>query len=198
MDESDASGEKDDDALVFEVGDMLAAVSLAEYPIPGGRGPRANAENNYIVGRDAVKIGQRAPRPPDGGGAGAKRKICWKRADCSPRWWPPAAARSMPPVSIPAAWCLNPDSMRAFADMIEERTSCPSSTGIWFGLWQNEKGLNGYTYGMDGLRQRRDGGAGHQMPSRAICGTFWPSFASYVLENDVELHDRETHWFCGR
>ena len=37
VDEYDGSEEKDDDALVFEVGDMLAAVSLATYPIPNGR-----------------------------------------------------------------------------------------------------------------------------------------------------------------
>src|SRR5699024_3043049 len=47
VDESDASEEKDDDVLVFEVGDMLAAVSLAEYPIPGGEA-EANAENSYL------------------------------------------------------------------------------------------------------------------------------------------------------
>ena len=35
VDEYDASEEKDDDALVFEVGDMIAAVSLNYYPIPG-------------------------------------------------------------------------------------------------------------------------------------------------------------------
>ena len=47
VDEYDASEEKDDDALVFEVGDMLAAVSLTSYPIPGGEA-EGNAENNYM------------------------------------------------------------------------------------------------------------------------------------------------------
>ena len=54
MEEYDASEEKADDALVFEVGDMLAAVSLAEYPIPDGEA-EANAENNYMW-EDAVKV----------------------------------------------------------------------------------------------------------------------------------------------
>ena len=54
VDEYDASEEKDDDALVFEVGDMLAAVSLASYPIPGGEA-EGNAENNYMW-EDAVKV----------------------------------------------------------------------------------------------------------------------------------------------
>ena len=54
VDEYDASEEKDDDALVFEVGDMLGAVSLSTSPIPGGEA-EANAENNYMW-EDAVKI----------------------------------------------------------------------------------------------------------------------------------------------
>ena len=54
VEEYDASEEKDDDALVFEVGDMLAAVSLATYPIPGGEA-EANAENDYMW-EDAVKV----------------------------------------------------------------------------------------------------------------------------------------------
>ena len=53
VEEDDASEEKDDDALVFEVDDMLAAVSLNNYPIPGGEA-EANAENNYMW-KDAVK-----------------------------------------------------------------------------------------------------------------------------------------------
>ena len=54
VEEYDESEEKDDDALVFEVGDMLAAVSLASYPIPGGEA-EGNAENNYMW-EDAVKV----------------------------------------------------------------------------------------------------------------------------------------------
>ena len=54
VDEYDASEEKDDDALVFEVGDMVAAVSLATYPIPNGEA-ELNAENNYMW-EDAVKV----------------------------------------------------------------------------------------------------------------------------------------------
>ena len=72
VDEYDASEEKDDDALVFEVGDMLAAVSLNNYPIPGGEA-EVNAENNYMW-PDAVKSCQKAQRPHHGGGAGQRRK----------------------------------------------------------------------------------------------------------------------------
>ena len=54
VDEYSASEEKDDTALVFEVGGMLAAVSLADCPIPDGEA-EANAENNYMW-EDAVKV----------------------------------------------------------------------------------------------------------------------------------------------
>ena len=54
VEEYDASEEKDDDALVFEVGDMLAAVSLATYLIPNGEA-ELNAENNYMW-EDAVQV----------------------------------------------------------------------------------------------------------------------------------------------
>ena len=35
------------------------------------------------------------------------------------------------------------------------------------------------------------------MPTRMTCGTFLASLASYVLENDVELHDGETIGFAA-
>ena len=46
-------GEKSDDTLVFEVGDMIAAVSLMPFPVPDGEA-ELNAENNYMW-QDAVK-----------------------------------------------------------------------------------------------------------------------------------------------
>ena len=49
VEEYDASEDKSDDALVFEVGGMVAAVSLAACPIPGGEA-EANAETT-ICGR---------------------------------------------------------------------------------------------------------------------------------------------------
>ncbi len=45
--------DKSDDTVVFEVGDMIAAVSLMTYPIPNGEA-ELNAENNYMW-EDAVK-----------------------------------------------------------------------------------------------------------------------------------------------
>ena len=99
MEEYDVSEEKDDDALVFEVGDMLATVSLADYPIPDGEA-EANAENNYMW-EDAVKVAK-AQRPHYGGGAGQGGRPAGK-GQAVHKKWPPAAGRNMPPASTPAA-----------------------------------------------------------------------------------------------
>ena len=111
VDEYDASEEKDDDALVFEVGDMLAAVSLNNYPIPGGEA-EVNAENNYMW-EDAVKVAREHRRPHSGGGARQRERSAGKRQTVHQGGGRLPAARSMPPASTPAAWCSKPGSMRA-------------------------------------------------------------------------------------
>lgn len=45
--ESDEDGEKRDDALVFDVGDKIAAISLMPFPIPNNEA-ETNAENNWM------------------------------------------------------------------------------------------------------------------------------------------------------
>ena len=83
VDESDASEEKDDNVLVFEVGDMLAAVSLNNYPIPGGEA-EVNAGKQLYVGR-CGQGRQGAPRPHSGGGAGQRERSAGKGQTASLR-----------------------------------------------------------------------------------------------------------------
>ena len=45
--ESDKGSEERDDALVFNVGDMIAAISLMPFPVPGNEA-EINAENNWM------------------------------------------------------------------------------------------------------------------------------------------------------
>ena len=82
VDEYDESEEKGDDALVFEVGDMLAAVSLAAYPIPGGEA-EGNAENNYMW-EDAVKVAKEHRAHLMVAVLGKEEDLL-ERASCSPR-----------------------------------------------------------------------------------------------------------------
>ena len=94
VEEYDASEEKDDDALVFEVGDMLAAVSLATYPLPDGEA-EINAENNYMW-EDAVQVarehlslihiwGVRIPATPLWRRWPKSWRSCWRAAGSSAR-----------------------------------------------------------------------------------------------------------------
>ena len=192
VDEYDASEEKADDALVFEVGDMLAAVSLAAYPIPGGEA-EGNAENNYMW-RDAVKVAKEHR-------AHLMVAVLGKEEDL--------LEKGKLFTKVVAACCrqeyatgiytsgvvFEPRFYEGFADMMQN-DELPIFNWIWFGLWRDEHGMNGYTYGM----------ASFGKDEMEVLGTdaepgdlrdFLASLTSYVLENDVELHDGETIGFSA-
>ena len=191
VDEYDASEEKGDDALVFEVDDMLAAVSLAAYPIPGGEA-EGNAENNYMW-EDAVKVAKEHR-------AHLMVAVLGKEEDL--------LEKGKLFTKVVAACCrqeyatgiytsgvvFEPRFYEGFADMMQE-DELPIFNWIWFGLWRDEHGMNGYTYGM----------ASFGKDEMEVLGTdakpsdlrdFLASLASYVLENDVDLHDGETIGFA--
>ena len=94
---------------------MLAAVSLNNYPIPGGEA-EGNAENNYMW-EDAVKVAKKHRAHLMVAVLGKEENLLEKgklftkvvAACCRQEY----AARNMPPASTPAAWCLSPGSMRA-------------------------------------------------------------------------------------
>ncbi|MBM6850160.1 DUF2185 domain-containing protein [Oscillibacter valericigenes] len=191
VDEYDESEEEGDDALVFEVGDMLAAVSLASYPIPGGEA-EGNAENNYMW-EDAVKVAKEHC-------AHLMVAVLGKEEDL--------LEKGKLFTKVVAACCrqdyatgiytsgvvFEPRFYEGFADMMQE-DELPIFNWIWFGLWRDEHGMNGYTYGM----------ASFGKDEMEVLGTdakpgdlrdFLASLVSYVLENDVELHDGETIGFA--
>ena len=192
VDESDASGEKDDDALVFEVGDMLAAVSLAEYPIPGGEA-EANAENNYMW-EDAVKIA-REHRAHLMVAVLGKEKDLLEKGRLFTKVVAACCRQKYATGVYTSGVVFEPRFYEGFADMMKN-DELPIFNWIWFGLWQNEKGLNGYTYGMDAFGKDEMEVLGTNAKPSDL-RDFLASFASYVLENDVELHDRETIGFAA-
>ena len=192
VEEYDASEEKDDDALVFEVGDMLAAVSLATYPIPGGEA-EGNAENNYMW-EDAVKVAKEHC-------AHLMVAVLGKEEDL--------LEKGKLFTKVVAACCrqeyatgiytsgvvFEPRFYEGFAEQMCE-DELPIFNWVWFGLWRDEHGMNGYTYGMDvfGKDEMEVLGADAE-PSDLR--DFLASLVSYVLENDVELHDGETIGFAA-
>ena len=192
VDEYDASEEKDDDALVFEVGDMLAAVSLNNYPIPGGEA-EGNAENNYMW-EDAVKVAKKHR-------AHLMVAVLGKEEDL--------LEKGKLFTKVVAACCrqeyatgiytsgvvFEPRFYEGFADMMQE-DELPIFNWIWFGLWRDENGMNGYTYGLDSFGKEEMEVLGTDAKPSDL-RDFLASFASYVLENDVELHDGETIGFAA-
>ena len=72
----------------------------------------------------------------------------------------------------------------------------PIFNWIWFGLWRNENGMNGYTYGMDVFGKDEMEVLGTDAKPSDL-RDFLASLVSYVLENDVELHDGETIGFAA-
>ena len=192
VDEYDASEEKDDDALVFEVGDMLAAVSLNNYPIPGGEA-EGNAESNYMW-EDAVKVAKKHRAHLMVAVLGKEENLLEKGklftkvvAACCRQEYATGIYTS--------GVVFEPRFYEGFADMMKN-DELPIFNWIWFGLWQNEKGLNGYTYGMEAFGKDEMEVLGTNADPNDL-RDFLASLSSYVLENDVELHDGETIGFTA-
>ena len=192
VDEYDESEEKGDDALVFEVGDMLAAVSLASYPIPGGEA-EGNAENNYMW-EDAVKVAKEHR-------AHLMVAVLGKEEDL--------LEKGKLFTKVVAACCrqeyatgiytsgvvFEPRFYEGFAEQMSE-DELPIFNWIWFGLWRDENGMNGYTYGLDVFGKDEMEVLGTDAKPSDL-RDFLASLVSYVLENDVELHDGETIGFAA-
>ena len=192
VDEHDASEDKSDDALVFEVGDMLAAVSLGTYPIPNGEA-EINAENNYMWD-DAVKIAKEHC-------AHIMVAVLGKEEDL--------LEKGKLFTKLVAACCLQkyatgvytsgvvfePHFYEGFADMMQN-DELPIFNWIWFGLYRDESGMNAYTYGMDVFGKDEMEVLGTNAEPVEL-RDFLAGLVSYVLENDVELHDGETIGFSA-
>ena len=192
VDEHDASEDKSDDALVFEVGDMLAAVSLGTYPIPNGEA-EINAENNYMWD-DAVKIAKEHCAHIMVAVLGKEEDLLEKGklftklvAACCHQKYATGVYTS--------GIVFEPRFYEGFADMMQN-DELPIFNWIWFGLYRDENGMNAYTYGMDVFGKDEMEVLGTDAEPSNL-RDFLASLVSYVLENDVELHDGETIGFSA-
>ena len=192
VDEHDASEDKSDDALVFEVGDMLAAVSLGTYPIPNGEA-EINAENNYMW-EDAVKIAKEHCAHIMVAVLGKEEDLLEKGklftklvAACCRQKYATGVYTS--------GVVFEPRFYEGFADMLQN-DELPIFNWIWFGLYRDENGMNAYTYGMDVFGKDEMEVLGTDAEPSDL-RDFLASLVSYVLENDVELHDGETIGFSA-
>ena len=192
VEEYDASEEKDDDALVFEVGDMLAAVSLATYPIPDGEA-EINAENNYMW-EDAVQVAREHRAHIMVAVLGKEKKVLEKGKLFAKL--AAACCRQQYATGIYTSGVVfEPRFYEGFADMMKE-DELPIFNWIWFGLYRSEGGLNGYTYGMDVFGKEEMEVLNADAEPEEL-RDFLASLASYVLACDVTLKDGETIGFSA-
>lgn len=189
--EEDKDDRKDNgDSLVFEAGDMIAAVSLMHGPVPGGEA-EDNAENNYMW-PDAVKAAQSHA-------AHIMVTVLGKETD--------VRLRGQFFVKLAAACCRQPGVLGVYtsgvvfepsfyADMagVMKEGELPLNNWIWFGLHRREGGVCGYTYGMDVFGKEElevlDADA-----DPLVVREFLVSLAGYVIGSDVTLNDGETIGF---
>ena len=192
VEEYDASEEKDDDALVFEVDDMLAAVSLATSPIPGGEA-EANAENNYMW-EDAVKVAKKH-RAHIMVAVLGKEEDLLEKGKLFTKMVAACCRQKYATGVYTSGVVFEPRFYEGFADMMKE-DALPIFNWIWFGLYRDDTGVNGYTYGMDVFGKDEMEVLGTDAEPGDL-RDFLASLVSYVLENDVELHDGETIGFSA-
>ena len=192
VDEYDASEEKGDDALVFEVGDMLAAVSLAAYPIPGGEA-EGNAENNYMW-EDAVKVAKEHRAHLMVAVLGKEEDLL-EKGKLFTKVVTACCRQEYATGIYTSGVVFEPRFYEGFAEQMRE-DELPIFNWIWFGLWRDENGMNGYTYGLDSFGKDEMEVLGTDAKPSDL-RDFLASLVSYVLENDVELHDGETIGFAA-
>ena len=190
--EEDEGEDTSDDTVVFEVGDMIAAVSLMTYPVPDGEAEQ-NAENNYMWS-DAVRAAREHCAHIMVAVLGKEEDVLEKgklytkliAACCRQKYVTGVYTSGV---------VFEPRFYEGFADMMKKE-ELPIFNWIWFGLYRSEGGMNAYTYGMDVFGKDEM----EVLDTDAEPGElrdFLASLVSYVLENDIELHNGETIGFTA-
>ena len=184
--------DKSDDTVVFDVGDMIAAVSLFPFPIPDGEA-EINAENNYMW-PDAVNAA-REHRAHIMVAVLGKEENIFERGKLFTKLTAACCRQKYAAGVYTSGVVFEPRFYEGFADMMQN-DELPIFNWIWFGLYRSEGGMNAYTYGMDvfGKDEMEVLDADAQPDDLR---NFLASLVSYVLEGDVELHDGETIGFAA-
>ncbi len=184
--------DKRDDALVFDVGNMITAVSLMTYPIPGGEA-EINAENNYMW-PEAVEAA-RKHRAHIMVAVLGKEDDVLEKGRLYTRLVAACCHQKYATGVYTSGVVFEPRFYEDFADMMRE-DGLPIFNWIWFGLYRDEHGMNVYTYGMEVFGKDEM----EVLGSDAELGDlrdFLANIVSYVLENDVEIQDGETIGFSA-
>lgn len=186
----DADEEDDGTAFVFSVGEMMAAVTLIDAPVPEEEAV-GNAANNYMW-PEAVEV-TRTHR--------AQILVAVLGQDS------PVMERGKLLVKLLAACCRQEKTLGIYtsgtvfqpsfyldASQMLADGELPLLNWIYFGLYQQEMGWGAYTYGLRMLGKQEI----EILPTKAgpeELREFLLDIAYYVLEEDAVLRDGETIGF---
>lgn len=179
-----------DDALVFSVGDMLAAISLMQAPVPNGEAEE-NAKNNYMW-PEAVTAAKEHKAHIIVAVLGEEQDLL-ERGRLYTKLAAACCRQKYATGVYTSGVVFQPQFYEGFADMMKH-DELPVFNWIWFGMYRRPGGISGYTYGLENFGKDElevlDANAGPNELRDFLAG-----LATYVLENDVELRDGETIGF---
>ena len=183
---------KREDSIVFEIDDMIAAVSLMPYPIPN-REAEINAENNYMW-LDAVDAAREHSAHIMVAVLGQEEDVI-KKGKLFTKLAAACCCQEYATGVYTSGVVFEPAFYEGFADMMKE-DELPIYNWIWFGMVQDENGLSAYTYGMNVFGKDEMEVLNAEAEPEEL-RDFLVGITAYVLEGDVELHDGETIGFSA-
>ena len=191
-DEGDEDVENSDDAVVMRVGNMMLIVTLFHGHIPDNEA-EINAENNYMW-PEAVEVAKAHKAHIMVAVLGEEEKLL-ERGKLFTKAMAVCCKQKYATGVYTSGVVFEPRFYEGLADMLK-KDELPIFNWVWFGLYRSEGGLNGYTYGMDVFGKEEMEVLNTDAEPEEL-RDFLASLASYVLENDVELHDGETIGFAA-
>lgn len=180
------------DSLVFNVGDMMAAVSLMPAPVPNGEAEEC-AKNNYMW-PEAEKTAKEHKAHIMVAVIGKEESLI-ERGKLYVKLLSVCCHQKNITGIYTSGVVFQPRFYEGFSGMMKE-DSLPIYNWIWFGLYRTEKGISGYTYGMECFgKDEMEVLDVDADPSKVR--DFLASMAGYVLEYDAVLNDGETIGFSA-
>lgn len=190
--EEKSDEERNPESLVFDVGDMMAAVSLMPAPVPNGEAEEC-AKNNYMWS-EAEKTAKEHKAHIMVAVIGKEESLI-ERGKLYVKLLSVCCYQKNITGIYTSGVVFQPRFYEGFSGMMKE-DSLPIYNWIWFGLYRTEKGISGYTYGMECFgKDEMEVLDVDADPSKVR--DFLASMAGYVLEYDAVLNDGETIGFSA-
>ena len=190
--EEKSDEERNPESLVFDVGDMMAAVSLMPAPVPNGEAEEC-AKNNYMWS-EAEKTAKEHKAHIMVAVIGKEESLI-ERGKLYVKLLSVCCHQKNITGIYTSGVVFQPRFYEGFSGMMKE-DSLPIYNWIWFGLYRTEKGISGYTYGMECFgKDEMEVLDVDADPSKVR--DFLASMAGYVLEYDAVLNDGETIGFSA-